>query len=960
MQKRTFALLFLLLLVVHPLRAQGVLPTRPFADWRTVETDHFVVHYPHEMAEWTLPLVTRLESVHTAVSNLVGNVPARRVTVVVVDPYNVANGMALPFLDAPAMILWPTPPAPRAGIGHHAGWAELLAVHEFGHLAHLTFPARNPRQRLLWNLLPVKLGPVTRRAPRWAIEGYATYIEGRLTASGRPYGAFRPAILRQWALEGRLPTYGQLSGTQGFLGGSMAYLVGSAFLEWLVEERGEESLNHLWRRLSARRARSFSEAFAGVYGGRPEDLYARFTVDLTSRALEVRQLLSEEGLAEGEIVQAREWATGDPALSPDGSRVAVVLGARDRPSRVVIWRTQEEPDTEEAARARERARQRDPLDVPDIQWRPRPRQAIATLHPVDGRPHEAPRFLPDGRWVLVTRSEPVGDGTSRPDLFLWDWEAGDLSRVTRGEGIREADPSPAGRTAVAVRCLNGICDLVRVALENGSVNVIHHGLPNRVFYRPRYSPNGRQIVVAVQEAGRWRLALTDDNGSDLVYVDPDDGASRYDASFLPDGRTLVCVSESGGIPNLELLDLAGGGTRPVTRVTGAAVAPDFNRRDGSLYFLRLHSRGVDVNRIHPDSVLLEEVVALDPRLAPAAPAVAAFAPDTLPRLTIARPRFYGTGPSQYRVLPGGTFATAGNALHATFARTDPVGRLTWLAQGSLGQDGAWTGGSLNLAWRRFRPALHADLFWARQQPSEQRLVVEGLEEFDAEYLGGTAIGEVARDFGVTQHRYRLGASLGRLQGTALDSEVRRLAFAEYRGMTRQISENRYFSQSLDLHAAMGATAGEDWRRAVATVGLGAGIGRVGMLTEFTYGTMRHETLGFERFLVGGMRPLLFDESILSQRVYLPAVPQGVLSGSEVAMLRTNVRLGLLHPYFWIISTDEAFQEWYRVVGLERELNLESIPLGRLPRIQAVLGAGYLLDEPFKERVRGYLSVRYRP
>ncbi|HEV2129723.1 MAG TPA: hypothetical protein VGR27_01385, partial [Longimicrobiaceae bacterium] len=88
--------------------------------------------------------------------------------------------------------------------------------------------------------------------------------------------------------------------------------------------------------------------------------------------------------------------------------------------------------------------------------------------------------------------------------------------------------------------------------------------------------------------------------------------------------------------------------------------------------------------------------------------------------------------------------------------------------------------------------------------------------------------------------------------------------------------------------------------------------------------------------------------------------QGVLSGAEVAMLRTSVQLGLLHPYFWIGSTDEAFQDWYRVVGMERELNLESIPLGRLPRIQAVLGAGYLLDDPFKDRLRAYLSVRYRP
>jgi hypothetical protein len=65
-------------------------------------------------------------------------------------------------------------------------------------------------------------------------EGYATYVEGRLTGSGRPYGVMRPAMLRQWALEGRLPTYAQLSSWGDFQGMAMAYLVGSAFLEWLA------------------------------------------------------------------------------------------------------------------------------------------------------------------------------------------------------------------------------------------------------------------------------------------------------------------------------------------------------------------------------------------------------------------------------------------------------------------------------------------------------------------------------------------------------------------------------------------------------------------------------------------------------------------------------------------------------------------------------------------------------
>jgi hypothetical protein len=962
MLKKTLLIAAVLALLPAPLlRAQfGVLPTRPFADWRTVETEHFVVHYPHEIAEWTLPMVTRLEAVHAAVHNLVGNVPRERVTVLVVDPFNVSNGSALPLLDAPAMILWPTPPNPRSGIGHFSSWSDLLAVHEYGHLAHLTFPARNPRQRLLWRLLPLNVGPVVRRSPRWVTEGYATYIEGRLTGSGRPHGVFRPAVLRQWALEGQLPTYRQMSGSEEFLGGAMAYLAGSAFLEWLVEQRGEESLNHLWRRMSARRTRSFSDAFAGVYGGTPEDLYGRFTVDVTRRALAAEGLLQEAGLAPGEVVQNRTWSTGDPALSTDGGKIATVLSFRDRPSRVVIWKTEDEPESEREVRARERTQRLDPEDVPEIEWRPRPKTPVATLLPVDGRAHHAPRFLPGGRWVLVHRFEPLGDGTFQPDLFLWDWEAAQLHRVTRGEGVRDADPSPAGRTAAATRCRNGICDLVRIDLETGTVETIHDGLPNRVFYRPRYSPNARQIAVAVQEAGRWRIALTDQDGAPLQYIDPDDGASRYDATFLPGGDSLVVVSERGGVPNLEIIDLTTGEVFPVTRVTSMAVAPEPNPADGSIYFLRLHSRGIDLNRLHPDSAQVGTLVALPPELSPAAPQLPATVRDTFVVAEIARPQPYGIGPSQFRILPGGTLAPEGSAVNLLLSRSDPVGRLSWAAQGTYGDRSAWNGAALNLAWRRYRPVLKADLFWATQDPSRQSIMGDSLAPLDVEYLGGTIALEVARDFDVIRSGYRVGASIGNVDFPEADAARRQLVFAEYQISNRQESENRFFSQSFAVHGSVGKTGTVEWRRALGTVGLGAGVRSLGLFTELTYGTVGDSVGEFERFTAGGVRPSLFDDAILSQRVWMPALPLGVIRGPQIAVARATLTVGSLHPYFWAATTDEVFEVWTRVVGVQRELDIDPFPLVRIPRVRVVAGMGYILDEPLRHKTRAYLSVGYRP
>ena len=77
-----------------------------------------------------------------------------------------------------------------------------LTIHEQAHLAHLLRPSRNRTQQILGDMLG--LGPITLRAPRWAIEGYATVIEGDLTAAGRPQSDFRASIPAQVGAAGKV------------------------------------------------------------------------------------------------------------------------------------------------------------------------------------------------------------------------------------------------------------------------------------------------------------------------------------------------------------------------------------------------------------------------------------------------------------------------------------------------------------------------------------------------------------------------------------------------------------------------------------------------------------------------------------------------------------------------------------------------------------------------------------
>lgn len=318
----TLAVLICLTAPLHSQRIQA-----PNAPWKTLQTAHYRIHYPQrgDFEPFALEVASKIEGIHTRVVEWVGFESPRVVDVLIRDPRLEGNGMAFPFLQHPFVELWKTPPESHSDISHFTTWPELLVTHELTHIHHLMRPQTKPR--FMDKVLDLPVGPLTLKAPRWMIEGYATVIEGRVTGSGRPHSAYRAALLRQWAREGKLPDYGVLNGFNGFRGGNMAYLVGSAYLEWLERKEftrsGENNvLKKLWRKLAADRGRSFDTIFLGTFGFAGRDGYDRFRAELSADALAFEQRLKEQHLMrEGEVFAKVDGEVTDLSVSPDGTRL---------------------------------------------------------------------------------------------------------------------------------------------------------------------------------------------------------------------------------------------------------------------------------------------------------------------------------------------------------------------------------------------------------------------------------------------------------------------------------------------------------------------------------------------------------------------------------------------------------------------------------------------------------------
>ncbi|HEY2290156.1 MAG TPA: hypothetical protein VGM86_05575, partial [Thermoanaerobaculia bacterium] len=563
----------------------------------------------------------RLESIRQRVVVEVGYDPPEVVDVIVSDPVADANGQAFPILGWPRMLLWTSPPGPESELGHYSQWTELLIAHEETHLVHLLRPSRNPTRRLLEKILPV--GPIPLAAPRWVFEGYATMVEGRLTASGRPNGDLRAAILRRWAQGGKLPSYARMASDPGtWRGQSMAYLLGSAYLEWLEERGGPGSLRKLWARMTARAPRGFGDAFRGVFGDTPENLYDRFRAELTWRALEAERLAAQT--SEGEPWQDLSWTTGAPALSPDGSRLAIVLRAKDRPARLVVWSTAPDEEAEKRwLKAREEIAKRDPEDVPAMRTGPLPRKVLFTLESHDGPDPTTPRWMPNGKSILFVRYEPDTEGFLHPDLFLWIPESGEVRRLTQGADLRDPDPAPDGRWAVAARNRDGSSQIVRVDLDfsakkPGEVSPLTEPTVDEVYDRPRISPDGRRVAYARHREGSWRLVIRDLEGGGETELAPPAEGTVSSPVWSADGRTIYAVVGLRGFIDLYAFPMDGGAPEPLTRTQGAALAPTPMPDGSALFFLSLTPDGLTLRRLPLSASMAGVPVAPDlpRRLAP--------------------------------------------------------------------------------------------------------------------------------------------------------------------------------------------------------------------------------------------------------------------------------------------------------------------------------------------------------
>lgn len=935
---------------------------RPSADWRTIETAHFRVHFPAPFAAWATRAASALEGVHGRVSEYVGFEPSRRIDVVVSDPEADSNGAAFPFLDHPRIELWATPPDPESGLGEFRDWTELLVTHELAHIVHLTRPRNRPGA--LERLLPLPIGPVFWNSPRWIAEGYATLVEGALTGSGRPASGYRAMVLRRFAIEGKLPSYGALDSSTGWLGGSMAYLVGSSYLEWLEAREGAGSLRRLWKRLASRRGGSFGTAFRGVFGRSPADLYDRFRAELTARALEQERQLEAAGLSGGEKWQRLEGGTASPQVSPDGTRLLARRAPRRGESFLAVWTlvlSPQEREAESRRQAREREMLEDPNEIPDKREPAEPRTPRWTLPRWNGRAPEDARWLPDSRRVLFTRRDPGADGVLHRDLFLWDTDSGSVARVTRLADVSDADPAPDG-SAVAVRNRYGISELVRVDLASGRVEPLASapaGDPWQVWSHPRLSPDGSTIATLLHREGRWRLALLSSSGGEPREL-PQPGAVFGSPAWSPDGKRIYAATDASGVWELALFDPDSGAAKTLSRVTGGAFSAAPEPDGAGVFFLELTAKGVDLRRL---SLPARPAKPLTSGPIPAIQPPAAAEPRPLTLAPVSGPHPYRTFPAHVlRLFSSFTTGPDGSSYQLGVHGTDVIGRLDWIAAAASGNGAGPRGGSVALRWSGLPVALRAQIFSALERPGAQRLISR--PELDSERRGGAVTASWQAFLPAGRIRAQAWAGATRVESLAENARFgRALAGGSGQAEWRRFRGKSGIAAAADAGGELGRTRGSAWSATWAGLRVSGSAAGATLSVRALGGRTGGAPTRFDLFAIGGAPSTILPSALDLNRIDSPALPAAAQIGERFEGGRAELSSARSPLSFYA----ERWRAWsgarpdpIRLEGVELRLD-RLIPLDLGDSLSFYLGAARVRSRtPRFDSIRGYAGLLYRP
>jgi len=475
----------------------------PSLRWRTLDTEHFSVHFGEHLRSQAQVVGSVAESIHPRVTAWLRWKPAARTHVVVLDSLDLSSGLASPLPFNYVQIVL-TPPD-EGELLQNREWLELVLIHEFTHIAHMDKARDDPLGlRSLFGRM-IFLFP-NLLEPGWVLEGLAVYSESDPAKGyGRLGQSHFEGMMRAEAARG-LRSLREVNAEGRGFPLNRDYLYGSYFFAFLAERYGQKAVMDYVEGYSDNLIPFRVDSNpVSVTGKHMDELWDEYHAWLRARFAAKAVPGGNPPDAGGEII-ARGWSLSSPLLAQDGARW-YVLG--------------------------------DGITLPKV-VRQAPGGEAATIGVVESQTRLAAL---SGGELLLSKLEVCKDYNLYYDLYRLRARGG-LERVTECGRFRLAALREDGRI-VAIRSVGGIAEVVVLSRE---------GVEERVIYRAAQgealtglAAKGETVAITSLRDERWSLVeISDGKASELLT----DSAVKHSPRFSEAGDEIYFVADYGNVDNV--------------------------------------------------------------------------------------------------------------------------------------------------------------------------------------------------------------------------------------------------------------------------------------------------------------------------------------------------------------------------------------------------------------------------
>lgn len=856
MQRERFAGVgWLVLLVIVPL-ASGCVTTRPrfepevqaavASDMRRLETEDVVLYYPEggrQEAERIGNRIDRCVRALRARTQIDNGWSAQKPRIALPSvPYN--NAFAAPALLGlePISVVPMYSTAEMFGLLGIVPDPGLVGCHEVVH--YVQSLQAGGLGYAISSVLGPWYSPQSGLDP-WFQEGLAVFYETKLHPGlGRLRSRYFEGILAAGAAEGGLDTgLPNYYHRDPLYGGQ--YLIGSAFIDWLVARYGEELLFRLIKEqgnsilfpmfVESRFKRVYGHSLTSLFDDFVEAMKLKFPKE--SRPIEQRLVLASDAV--GRDARYTRGRSGHEAFISEGL---------DRPTRLVV----RAPD---GAMLLER-------NLTDI---------------LPGRSFVAPMvalasglsFTPDGRqlyFIMIDR----GSLYLGSRLVVVDTETGAVEIIVDDLSGSGGSIAPDGTTYYFAKAYGDAWGIAALDLRTKAVRWVRSPETHHYHTGIRISPDGTRIAVVRSNLTGYWIAVVDARTGELVRELPTPENTSLTPDWVDDRRVLFAAA-SGGRMQVHIADLESGAVHTVSRAPYLALSPQahdgtirFLNRDGwawSLDEIPLPAAAELANAGQASSPATGSVV--DQR-APIPPSRAATLPSGLPEAptkVLGDERYSGLDRLFYPTLRGPWYVVANEStiFGAGVAGGDVLGWHRWSLNLGFNVPSRLVSGEVTYINGQLAPVeITAS---AAHYASRERVTIDGQEQDRTDPVSGKAI---------DQRETVVLASVGRtyFQSTTVTSGLR------FDGLLRSLDDH---SSNLDDRRFGGYFASLEYAAAESTPYTGARRALAGSVTgsmfpalweDFALGDGR-ATLAFAHHL--GLRRLIGTLSLRGR--YLAGAPE---------------------------------------------------------------------------------------